>query len=316
MNESVSAAHDAGQGADSALAAGQALKRAREAAGLHVVALAAALKVPVKKLEALEAGRMADLPDATFARALASSVCRQLKVDPSAILAGLPQGQPSRLGETGALNTPFRTPRDSASPTTSVQVLRRPLVAALAILVGAALVWWWVPQPRPQVNGSPVASEAGSPPGVESGTSLGAGASVSDDSPANQGPLPADAAPAVEPPPAAMPAQPPVAATTPAPAPQVAASVPAPAPVSAAPVADAGGWLQIRGHGESWVEVRAGGRLVAQRLLRSGETLAVSDAGPLSVVVGKADATEVLVRGQAMDLAAVARNNVARFEAK
>jgi cytoskeleton protein RodZ len=81
-------------------------------------------------------------------------------------------------------------------------------------------------------------------------------------------------------------------------------------------VADAAGWLQIRGHGESWVEVRAGGRLVAQRLLRSGETLGVSDAGPLSVVVGKADATEVLVRGQVMDLAAVARNNVARFEAK
>jgi cytoskeleton protein RodZ len=81
-------------------------------------------------------------------------------------------------------------------------------------------------------------------------------------------------------------------------------------------VADASGWLQIRGRGESWVEVRAGSRLVAQRLLRSGETLAVTDAGPLSVVVGKADATEVLVRGQVMDLAAVARNNVARFEAK
>ncbi|MBU7575138.1 MAG: helix-turn-helix domain-containing protein, partial [Hydrogenophaga sp.] len=56
------------------------LRAAREAAGLHIAALAAALKVPVKKLEALEAGRYSELPDLTFARALASSACRHLKV--------------------------------------------------------------------------------------------------------------------------------------------------------------------------------------------------------------------------------------------
>ena len=52
------------------------LREAREAAGLHIAALAAALKVPVKKLEALEAGRYDELPDLTFARALASSACQ------------------------------------------------------------------------------------------------------------------------------------------------------------------------------------------------------------------------------------------------
>ena len=59
------------------------LRAAREAAGLHIAALAAALKVPVRKLEALEAGRYGELPDLTFARALASSACRHLKVDPA-----------------------------------------------------------------------------------------------------------------------------------------------------------------------------------------------------------------------------------------
>lgn len=63
--------------------AGELLRQAREAAGLHVAALAVSMKVPVKKLEALEADRLDLLPDAVFVRALASSVCRTLKIDRS-----------------------------------------------------------------------------------------------------------------------------------------------------------------------------------------------------------------------------------------
>ena len=39
----------------SALTAGMMMRNAREAAGLHVAALAVSMKIPVKKLEALEA---------------------------------------------------------------------------------------------------------------------------------------------------------------------------------------------------------------------------------------------------------------------
>ena len=67
--------------------------RAREAAGLHIGALAVSLKVPVKKLEALESDDLEQLPDAVFARALAATVCRTLKVDPEPILRLLPQLQ-------------------------------------------------------------------------------------------------------------------------------------------------------------------------------------------------------------------------------
>ena len=56
------------------VSAGALLRQAREAAGLHVAALAVSLKVPVKKLEALESDRLDLLPDAVFARALASSM--------------------------------------------------------------------------------------------------------------------------------------------------------------------------------------------------------------------------------------------------
>ena len=57
-------------------APGALLREAREAQGLHIAALAAAIKVTQKKLELLEADRFDALPDATFARALAQTVCR------------------------------------------------------------------------------------------------------------------------------------------------------------------------------------------------------------------------------------------------
>jgi cytoskeleton protein RodZ len=70
--------------------AGAMLRAAREAAGLHVAALAVSLKIPVRRLEALEAERWDELPGAVFTRALAASVCRNLKIDPEPVLARLP----------------------------------------------------------------------------------------------------------------------------------------------------------------------------------------------------------------------------------
>ncbi len=52
--------------------AGDLLREAREAHGLHIEMVAAALKVPPQKLMALEADDIASLPDPVFARALAS----------------------------------------------------------------------------------------------------------------------------------------------------------------------------------------------------------------------------------------------------
>ena len=57
----------------SGLTAGGLLREARQASGMHIAALAGALKVPVSKLEALEADNFRELPDTVFVRALASS---------------------------------------------------------------------------------------------------------------------------------------------------------------------------------------------------------------------------------------------------
>ena len=49
--------------------AGAMIRAAREASGLHVAALAFSMKVPVKKLEALESDRLDLLLDSVFVRA-------------------------------------------------------------------------------------------------------------------------------------------------------------------------------------------------------------------------------------------------------
>jgi cytoskeleton protein RodZ len=69
--------------------------------------------------------------------------------------------------------------------------------------------------------------------------------------------------------------------------------------------------------GETWVEVKsATGSTLFKKLLIAGETAGTSGAVPLTVIVGRADATQVEVRGKPMDLASIAKSNVARFEVK
>jgi cytoskeleton protein RodZ len=50
--------------------------------------------------------------------------------------------------------------------------------------------------------------------------------------------------------------------------------------------------------------------------LNAGESVAVSGTLPLSVIVGRADAIDVQVRGQAFELRPLAKDNVARFQVK
>lgn len=287
-----------------AVAAGQRLRQAREVAGLHVVALAAALKVPVKKLEALEAGRSDELLDATFARALAASVCRQLKIDPTEVLALLPLAGGSRLGEDQALNTPFRPTREPAAASRAPQGVPKAAWIAMGILLAAAVVWWAVPPvndttPQAAMPAEPLQPAAPS----EGATSMGSVANVSEETtapPSDTSAVANTTAPAV---PVAVPEA--VKTTSPA--------TPAPVAASAAATPEV---LAIRARGDTWVEVSGGGKLLLQRVVKAGESVALTDAPPLAVVIGRVDATEILVRGQAYDLGAVARNNVARFEVK
>jgi cytoskeleton protein RodZ len=128
--------------------AGALLRQAREEAGLHVATLAANLKVPVRKLEALEEDRYDLLPDAVFVRALASSVCRSLKVDPQPVLERLPQSSQPRLPQEGdGIGAPFRAPSDGPGPGMLDHVSKPVALTVLTLLVGA-LVLIFLPERR------------------------------------------------------------------------------------------------------------------------------------------------------------------------
>jgi cytoskeleton protein RodZ len=75
--------------------------------------------------------------------------------------------------------------------------------------------------------------------------------------------------------------------------------------------------ISFSASGMSWIKVTdSQGKVTLQKTLAAGETASANGQPPLSVVVGKVDATQVQVRGKTFDLQTVARENVARFEVK
>ncbi|TXD94626.1 DUF4115 domain-containing protein [Mitsuaria sp. TWR114] len=73
--------------------------------------------------------------------------------------------------------------------------------------------------------------------------------------------------------------------------------------------------LKVRASAESWVEVvDAKGQVLLSRLLRPGDLVDVHGVAPLRLRVGNVSGTELVFRGQPVDLAARARDNVARLE--
>jgi cytoskeleton protein RodZ len=286
--------------ANDGVTAGTLLRRAREAAGLHVAALAVSLKVPVRKLEALEEDRWDVLPDAVFIRALASSVCRTLKIDPQPVLDRLPQTASPRLVRDGeGINTPFRAPSDGAPPSWLDHVTKPVFLAVFALLLGALVLILLPSTPSGDKVASPGAPDSGS--GAPVGT------------PPAIVPL---AVETVQAPAPAAPAAPLAATTLPAAVPPSASAAPT-SVIAADPATAASGIIQFRASGPSWVEVTDATGVVAMRkLLGAGETAGTSGALPLQVTIGRVDHTEVQVRGKPFDLKPVSKDNVARFDVK
>lgn len=279
--------------------AGSLLRQAREAAGLHIATLAVLLKVPVKRLEALEADRYDLLPDAVFARALASSVCRNLKIDSAVVLEKLPQASSSNMAhQSRGINTPFRGSGDRVGPSLWAQVSRPAMLAGLVLLLGT-LVLVLLPTFKAGMDATSVDAFLGEtdkqpsvPPAI--GTAAGtAPTTISEPQ--------LLASPAASSPSAVIPAVP----------------VPISAASAAAPVVVSTGIVVFTAKGASWVQVSdAKGTVVLRRTLAPGEVVGATGVLPLSAIVGRADATQVEIRGNAFDLSAVAKDNVARFEVK
>lgn len=278
--------------------AGTMLREAREAAGLHVSAIAVSLKVPVKKLEALEADDLEQLPDAVFARALAATVCRSLKIDPEPVLARMPQ-LPTPPLKVGSQETRIRLDNRAAGlRLPSFGGLPRPVVYLTAVLLVGTLVVTLMPS----LTGTGGTEPIGEPNGVAiqmvpSQASGGAGASP---------------APLEVPASAALTAQ-----TAGAPLPVASSATPLTATMAILPTAAGvtGAIAVLTTREASWAQVvDAAGLVHLRKTMDAGETARINGTLPLSVVIGRANAIDVVVRGKPFDLAPVTKDNVARFQ--
>lgn len=316
--------------------AGQLLRQARERAGMQVAVLAAQTKIAARKIHALEEDQLQDFSSPVFARSLTSTLCRAMKADATPILALLPQAQSPVLTHHSRrqdeLPVQFRDQQGSHH-------LSLPSRANLWLaggLVVLALLVAFIPDLSSRLGWVPASAPG---PTAEEAPALASPVPVTETPVGPQGiPTAANgASPVVQGSPADKPVTPAVPAAQSAPAPSLASDMPkpstpavavpnaaavsattsAPGPVNAPLPANQNGILGLATSADSWIQVYdAKGQVLLNRLLSAGEKLALDGALPLRVVVGRADATQVTVRGQPFPTTGIAQANVARFEVK
>jgi cytoskeleton protein RodZ len=253
--------------------------------------------VSPRKLDALENDRWDELPDATFARALAQTVCRALKIDARPVLDLLPPvGAVALEPGNGGLNAPFHAQSGRDTSGLAGAAVRPLVLAALLLLVAAGVVYFlpvgiWSPgEPAPVAASSAAVDAAAAAP-----------------SPAE---VAASAATEV-----AEAASDAVQAAASQPAGETVLATPPPESAGSAGAAAAAGQVQLRTSAPSWIDVRdASGQVLLSRIVQPGENVGLDGAVPIRLVIGNAAATELGFRGQPVDLAPHTRDNVARIE--
>ena len=274
--------------------AGQLLKSARQAKGVHLAVLAVTLKVPVRQLEALEADQYdAFKGGTTFLRAITSAMCRHLGIDAAPVLALLPSAVSSMGAARPALEPLSGLQRVSMRPRAVQRSARPVLILALLMLLGTAAFLWL---PSPDVWWPGLSSNASSATQAEE-------AAV----PLGQASNPESSEEAASAASSALPMASPAASAPAAPA----SSVP-----MAAGVSTAAAVLRLEAMADTWVEVRDAKGPVLSKLLKSAESLDIQHPVPYSVVIGRAAAVKATLRGQPFDLKPYAPQSVARFEVK
>ena len=293
------------------LSAGAMLRQAREARGLHVDAVAAALKVPVKKIEALENDALDSLPDAVFARALAASMCRALQVDPVPVLARLPGVTRTGLADADkTINANFR----GGSERTGRSAWRssRGLVAVVVLLLLGAVVLYLMPESllgALRVSLQNATQRGTAQDGLATNaTSVLPGSSASPAAITQTGS-------GLEPIAVERLATPRLSAEA-----TTAAAATASLPIASGSSVPAAGsqLVTFAVRSEAWITVTdSHNTVLLKRTVPAGEALGVSGSLPLSVVVGRAQGVDVQVRGQPFDLKPLTgAGGVARFSVK
>jgi cytoskeleton protein RodZ len=249
---------------------GRILAEERERQGLSRIEAAQRLHMSAYQIEALEGGDYSRLPRGTFLRGFVRNYGRMLGLDAESLLSQLAQAAP-------------RSPApDIVVPTQNIRFdplgerLTNPYVKAgvLAVVVVAiafaAMYWWLFIRPAPMATH---AMKPGTQPAGVEASRGGPPQQIADAPMSAPEPVAPSPAPVLvdAPPPQAEPAKPGAARTA------------------------GERTLRFRFRGESWVEVKdAEGKVLLSRLNSRGAEAEVAGRPPLTVIVGNAQAVDML----------------------
>lgn len=277
------------------LTAGQMIREARQKRGLHMAVLSMALKVPIRQLEALESDQHSAFKGPVFVRALASSVCRQLQINPAPVLALLPQSVdhlPLQRQSIEPSSSDARMRFDALTVIRGIPLQTVVIAAVMLILIATLL---WVPSPS---TWDWLQSEAKVVEPVAQ-ASVELVPMVPDAAAAQSQELQSQTASVVNQPLAVVP-------------------VPVALPAASASASLAGAAVLVfSASNDSWIEIRDGkNQVLWTRLIHAGESEQVQYPLPMNVVVGRAHVVSVTYKGKPFDLGPYTKATVARFEVK
>lgn len=122
-----------GSGAAGPTSAGDALKHAREAQGLSLDDISARTRVPVRHLEAVEAGDYRALPSPTYAVGFARAYARAVGLS-DATVAGQVRTEVNRIGPRQPEYTPYEMADPARVPSRGIAIVAAGLALALLVL--------------------------------------------------------------------------------------------------------------------------------------------------------------------------------------
>jgi cytoskeleton protein RodZ len=317
--------------------AGLLLRRAREAAGLSLDAVAQQLKLAPRQVEALEEGDFSRLPGRTFVRGFMRNYARLLHLDAERVLSALPGGAAAPSLEAPTLHATSQSIGELPMADGGKSTWSRWLIplALIGVVAGAALYEYnrqagvdgshdgtpttstpatkgigdagTTPLPNPLAN-DPSAAAPQEPGTGPSPHPSPAGGKASSDTTADA------SSPSPQPTPPSGTGSREAAGPDQAAPPSAQASA---ASVSAPPPAAEEATVVFTYRDFSWTEVRdRSGRVLVARMMKGGEKQTLSGVPPLEVVIGNASDVKLTYRGQPVDLAPLSRGNVARFTLK
>lgn len=278
---------------------GRALAAAREALGLSAGEIASRLRLHPRQIAALESEQMSALPEATFVRGFIRNYAKEVKLDPTPLLAALD----ARLGPAipgvagGADQGQSRLVQAAERERLSRQLVIAGALAALVVL--GAIGWLATQRPSVSTPAAPLPSAATRPAPPPTAAT--------------------EAAPSAQTAPGAEPQTP--TATAGAPTAETASDALAPAePADASRSgAPSAGALLLRINIEdrpSWIEVaqQPDGRVVYSGLNEAGTERRLLVTPPVRVTVGNASTVKLEFRGKSVDLSSHVRgDDVARL---